>query len=57
VPSAKALYLALAWLQHPASQVPPETLLGKAVSDALVRSSKLLRYLDHPAMTPDAGGL
>jgi len=42
-----------AWLQRRASQVPPETLLGKAVNYALVQWPKLLRYLDHPAITPD----
>jgi len=42
-----------AWLQRRASQVPPETLLGKAVNYALVQWPKLLRYLEHPAMTPD----
>ena len=41
------------WLQRRASQVPPETLLGKAVRYSLVQWPKLLRYLDHPAMTPD----
>jgi transposase len=42
-----------AWLQRRASQVPPETLLGKAVGYALKQWPKLLRYLEHPAMTPD----
>ena len=42
-----------AWLQRRATQVPPETLLGKAVSYSLAQWPKLLRYLDHPAMTPD----
>jgi transposase len=42
-----------AWLQRRASQVPPETLLGKAVNYSLVQWPKLLRYLEHPAMTPD----
>jgi len=42
-----------AWLQRRASQVPPETLLGKAVKYALAQWPKLLRYMDHPAMTPD----
>jgi len=42
-----------AWLQRRASQVPPETLLGKAVNYAPAQWPKLLRYLDHPAMTPD----
>jgi len=42
-----------AWVESPASQVPPETLLGKAVNYALVKWPKLLRYLEHPAMTPD----
>ena len=42
-----------AWLQRRASQVPPEMLLGKAVNYALIQWPKLLRYLEHPAMTPD----
>ena len=42
-----------AWLERRASQVPPETLLGKAVGYALTQWPKLIRYLEHPAMTPD----
>jgi transposase len=42
-----------AWLERRASQVPPETLLGKAVGYALTQWPKLIRYLDHPALTPD----
>ena len=41
------------WLERRASQVPPETLLGKAVGYALTQWPKLIRYLDHPALTPD----
>jgi transposase len=41
------------WLQRRASQVPPETLLGKAVGYTLTQWPKLVRYLEHPAMTPD----
>jgi transposase len=41
------------WLERRASQVPPETLLGKAVGYALSQWPKLIRYLDHPALTPD----
>ena len=46
-----------AWLQQRASQVPPETLLGKAVGYALGQWPKLIRYLDHPAMTPDTNAV
>ncbi len=42
-----------AWLEQRASQVPPETLLGKAVGYALAQWSKLIRYPDHPVLTPD----
>jgi transposase len=42
-----------AWLEQRACQVPPETLLGKAVGYALAQWPKLIRYLDHPAITPD----
>jgi transposase len=41
------------WLERRASQVPPETLLGKAVGYALTQWPKIIRYLDHPALTPD----
>ena len=41
------------WLERRASQVPPETLLGKAVGYALKQWPKLIRYLDHPVLTPD----
>ena len=43
----------LAWLNRRVSQVPPETLLGKAIGYALAQWPKLVRYLEHPAMTPD----
>ena len=41
------------WRERRASQVPPETLLGKAVGYALKQWPKLIHYLDHPALTPD----
>lgn len=41
------------WLEQRESQVPPQTLLGKAVGYALGHWSKLVRYLEHPAMSPD----
>ena len=41
------------WLESRASQVPPETLLGKAVAYARTQWPKLIRYLEHPALTPD----
>ncbi len=41
------------WLDRRASQVPPETLLGKAIGYALGQWPKLIRYLDHPVLTPD----
>lgn len=41
------------WLERKASQVPPETLMGKAVGYALGQWPKLIRYLDHPAVSPD----
>jgi transposase len=41
------------WLENRSSQVPPETLLGKAVGYALAQWQKLIRYIDHPAITPD----
>jgi transposase len=41
------------WLNKKALQVPPSTLLGKAVNYALKEWEKLLRYLDSPYLTPD----
>ena len=41
------------WLDTRALQVPPSTLLGKAVNYALNEWEKLLRYLDSPYLTPD----
>ena len=45
------------WLEQRALQVPPETLLGKAVGYALAQWPKLIRYLDHPALTPDTNAV
>jgi transposase len=45
------------WLERRASQVPPETLLGKAVGYALTQWPKLTRYLDHAALTPDTNAV
>ena len=45
------------WLEQRAKQVPPETLLGKAVGYALAQWPKLIHYLDHPALTPDTNGV
>ena len=42
-----------AWLEKKAVQVPPSTLLGKAVGYTLGQWEKLIRYLDHPQLTPD----
>ena len=42
-----------AHLQRRATQVPPETLLGKAVNYTLTQWPKLVRYLEHPAVPPD----
>jgi transposase len=41
------------WLENKALQVPPSTLIGKAVNYALVEWEKLERYLDSPHLTPD----
>jgi transposase len=41
------------WLDRKVDQVPPGTLLGKAVGYAISQWPKLVRYLDHPVMTPD----
>jgi transposase len=40
-------------LDKKALQVPPSTLLGKAVGYALGEWQKLVRYLDSPYLTPD----
>jgi transposase len=41
------------WLDKKALQVPPSTLLGKAVQYALGEWEKLNKYLDSPYLTPD----
>ena len=41
------------WLDTKAKQVPPSTLLGKAVGYALSEWQKLVRYLDSPHLGPD----
>lgn len=46
-----------AWLDRRSTQVPPETMLGKAVGYALGQWPKLIRYLDHPGMTPDTNAV
>ena len=45
------------WLQRRASQVPPETLLGKAIGYTLGQWPKLTRYLDHHAIGPDTNAV
>ena len=45
------------WLERRAAQVPPETLLGKAVGYTLRQWPKLIRYLDHPAIGPDTNAV
>jgi transposase len=42
-----------AWLQRKNAQVPPKLLLGQAVGYALGQWPKLVRYLEHPDLTPD----
>ncbi len=41
------------WLQEKRDQVLPGSALGKAVAFALSEWPKLIRYLDHPQMSPD----
>ena len=41
------------WVEKKALQVPPSTLLGKAVGYALSQWEKLKRYLDEAFLTPD----
>ena len=41
------------WLEKKALQVPPSTLLGKAVVYALNQWEKLERYLEQAFLTPD----
>ena len=41
------------WLERRSLEVPPGTLLGKAVGYTLGQWPKLIRYLDHPAIGPD----
>ena len=42
-----------AWLQEKRDQVLPGSALGKAVAFALSEWPKLIRYLEHPQLTPD----
>jgi transposase len=46
-----------AWLDRRFTQVPSETLLGKAIGYAIGQWPKLIRYLEHPAMTPDTNAV
>ncbi|HUZ16922.1 MAG TPA: IS66 family transposase, partial [Spirochaetia bacterium] len=41
------------WLEQKTVQVPPTTALGQAVAYTLGMWEKLIRYLDHPELTPD----
>ena len=41
------------WLSKKSRQLPPKSLLGKAVSYTLNEWKRLLVYLDHPFVTPD----
>ena len=41
------------WLEKKAQQVPPSTLLGRAIKYALKQWHKLVRYLDEAFLTPD----
>ena len=41
------------WLDLKVLQVPPSTLLGKAVTYTLNEWEKLQKYLDSPYLTPD----
>jgi len=41
------------WLSKKVLQVPPKSLLGKAVNYTLNQWQRLLVYLDHAVMTPD----
>jgi transposase len=43
----------LPWLQSKALQVPPSSLLGKAVNYTLGQWEKLVRYLEQAFLTPD----
>ena len=45
------------WLERRAAQVPPETLLGKALGYTLGQWPKLIRYLDHPAIGLDTNAI
>lgn len=41
------------WLENRQPQVPPSTLLGKAIGYAVAQWPKLVRYLDGPWLKPD----
>jgi len=46
-----------AWLEKKALQVPKSTAVGKAVNYTLGQWPKLLRYLEHPQLTPDTNAV
>ena len=43
----------LQWLEKRAPEVPPSLKLGEAISYTLKEWPKLIRYLEHPCLTPD----
>ena len=45
------------WLDRKIDQVPSSLALGQAVKYASSQWPKLLRYLDHPALTPDTNAV
>jgi transposase len=45
------------WLERKREQVPPSLALGQAVEYARSQWPKLIRYLDHPALTPDTNAV
>ncbi len=45
------------WRERRAAQVPPETLLGKAIRYTLGQWPKLIRYTDHPAIGSDTNAV
>lgn len=47
------LYQFHRWLEKRSDQVPPSTLLGKAVQYVLGQWPKLVRYLEQPYLAPD----
>jgi transposase len=49
----KAFENILSWLYARKAELPPQSLMGKAVAYALGQYERAIRYVEHPLLTPD----